>query len=402
MNAAVDVVVAGHICLDIIPDLGGAETASAEALFSPGTVLNTGPAVLSVGGAVGNTGFSLTKLGVRTALMGKVGSDPFGRIVTRIVKESQCDCVRMIEDSREATSYSVILSPPGFDRMFLHCPGVNDSFHAGEVDYDLLSRARLFHFGYPPIMRRIHENGARELVKIFRRARELGVTTSLDMSLPDPASAGGRQDWQAILENVLPHVDLFLPSAEETLFMLDRPRFDRYRQDSRNNMTALLTGDDLHRLGDRLLGLGAGVVVIKCGHRGIYLRTADQQEVKGIRGSGSGAGKIRSGRELWFPCYHVDALAGATGSGDAAIAGFLAASLRGWPIEDAVRAAAAAGAGSVSTPDPISGIPTWGGLTAALDAGWKTDPLEVKGEGWRLDGTLWIGPSDRQDEEDLP
>ena len=51
--------------------------------------------------------------------------------------------------------------------------------------------------------------------------------TSLDICLPGSESDGGRVDWQEVLPNALPFVDVFAPSIDELLFMLDRPARDR-------------------------------------------------------------------------------------------------------------------------------------------------------------------------------
>jgi len=385
-------VVAGHICLDIIPDVGHLSLSGAGEFYTPGKLLNTGPAALSTGGPVSNTGLALIKLGIDTALMGKVGADPFGQVVQLLLKDRWGVSEGMIVAGDATTSYTVALTPPGLDRMFLHCPGANDTFSSDDVDYDLVARAGLFHLGYPPLMRRMYENNGRELVDIFRRVNELGVTTSLDMSLPDPNSAGGKVDWLGILERLLPHVDLFLPSAEETLFMLNRARFDEYRS-AGGDMLAMLSGDDLHDLSDRAMGMGAKVVGIKCGYRGVYLRTAGAGELSGV-----GRAKPSDdwpGRELWHPAFSIDRPPSATGSGDSAIAGFVAAYLRGLSPEQALRYANAVGACNVMAPDALSGIKTWDELNAVLDAGWDADPLEVAGAGWRCQvPPLWTGPGE--------
>ena len=39
----------------------------------------------------------------------------------------------------EGTSYSIVLAPPGIDRVFLHHPGANDTFCADDVNYALVS-----------------------------------------------------------------------------------------------------------------------------------------------------------------------------------------------------------------------------------------------------------------------
>jgi len=64
-----DIVVAGHICLDIIPDwrIGSIKT------IIPGHILEMSGLKLSAGGAVANTGITLKKLGISTTLLGKIG-----------------------------------------------------------------------------------------------------------------------------------------------------------------------------------------------------------------------------------------------------------------------------------------------------------------------------------------
>ncbi len=61
--------VAGHICLDIIPDLLG--QIDFVSMLQPGHLLNIGQAVMVPGGAVSNTGLALHKLGIETRLIAK-------------------------------------------------------------------------------------------------------------------------------------------------------------------------------------------------------------------------------------------------------------------------------------------------------------------------------------------
>jgi len=386
-------VVAGHLCLDIIPDLSQVSVQAAR-FFAPGTLVEVGPAALSTGGSVSNTGLALIRLGIPTALMGKVGDDPFGMLV-RLLLERWGAAESLVVVPGEATSYTVVLSPQGLDRMFLHNPAANDTFCAGDVRYDVVAQARLFHLGYPTLLRRFCVDGGRELAEVFRRAKELGVTTSLDVSLPDPSSPGGRADWRAILNRVMPYVDIFLPNAEEALYMLDRQRYASFREISPQDILPLFTGEDLGRLSDALLGMGGKIIGIKCGERGFYLRTADVSRLREL-------GKARPGdlpgwasREVWEPTFHVADYAGATGAGDSAIAGFLAAYLRGHAFEQCVRYACAVGAFNVTAPDALSGLRSWDETVAAVDAGWEKNPLEVTGDGWaRTQDGLWLGPRD--------
>lgn len=391
-SAAIDAVVAGHICLDVIPDLTHVKLPGPEAFLTPGKLLNTRPATISTGGPVSNTGLAMRKLGIDAALMGKVGDDPFGCMVVDLLAERWGIDGGMIVTPGEATSYTVVLAPAGLDRMFLHCPGANNTFCADDIDYDLLAKARLLHLGYPPLMQRMYENDAAELIEIYRRAKEIGLTTSLDMSLPDPDSASGQAPWADILAELLPLVDIFLPSVEEITFMLDRQRFDEMRT-SGMNMLEQVTGQQVHSLGEKLLALGGKIMVIKCGFRGIYCRTAGADRLKAIGKAKPGRGF--ADREFWQPTYHIDTYGSATGSGDSAIAGFLSAYLRELDCDRCLRYATANGALNVSRPDALSGIVGWDELTARLDAGWQTAPVTLEdAPGWRPDGDRWIGPAE--------
>ncbi|NVL92310.1 MAG: hypothetical protein HWN71_04650, partial [Desulfobacterales bacterium] len=122
--------------------------------------------------------------------------------------------------------------------IFLHSPGTNDTFGPDDVDIDQLAGAQIFHFGYPPVMRRMYANRGVELATLMERMKVEGLTTSLDMAYPDPASEAGQVDWMALLERVLPYVDVFLPSLDEILFMLDRPRHNALSEASTGELAA--------------------------------------------------------------------------------------------------------------------------------------------------------------------
>jgi sugar/nucleoside kinase (ribokinase family) len=156
-------------------------------------------------------------------LIGKIGNDLFGRALQDIITaEGPPLADDLVIDLTLPTSFTIIINPPGFDRTFIHHPGANDTLYASDLPRGILQGADLFHFGYPPLMRSIYRGEGAELVSILQRARRAGLTTSLDYTLPDPSSPAGRVDWPAILDNTLPLVDLFVPSIEELLFLLNR------------------------------------------------------------------------------------------------------------------------------------------------------------------------------------
>jgi sugar/nucleoside kinase (ribokinase family) len=392
VSGTIDAVVAGHICLDLIPDLSGTQDGF-EQRFRPGHLVEVGPAAISTGGAVSNTGLALHKLGIQTRLMGKVGDDLLGQVVRQVVAAHDGDLVDgMVVDGMASTSYTIIVDPPGVDRAFLHFPGANDTFGAADVRYDVVAEARLFHFGYPPLMKCTFEEDSTQLVEIFRRVKELGVTTSLDMTLPDPSSAAGRADWAAILRAVMPSVDVFLPSIEETLYMLRHETYEMLSWEV-GGLLEQVTPALLFELSDELLAMGGRIVGFKLGERGMYVRTAGRSAIEALGAARPSDEGTWADRELWAPCFWVD-VAGTTGAGDAAIAGFLAGLLRGASLEEALTAAVAVGACNVETADAVSGVHSWEETWRRVRNGWARRALSIDDPGWRFDEhhQMWIGP----------
>ncbi|RPJ87419.1 MAG: carbohydrate kinase family protein [Acidobacteria bacterium] len=395
----VDVVVAGHICLDLIPVIPPKRGGGAQLLL-PGTLTEVGPAVLSTGGAVSNTGLALHRLGIPTRLVAKIGEDLFGRAILDVIsKRDPSLASRMIVAPGETSSYTVVVSPPNTDRLFLHCPGANNTFKAADITDDLLRGARLFHFGYPPIMRRMWERDGSELREVFLRAKKLGLTTSLDMVKPDPDSDAGRAPWRQLLANVLPSVDVFLPSFEEILYMLDRRRFDSLVGGAGpESIFSRVDTGLLAELATELLEMGVPVVGLKLGDSGLYLKTTKAEERWQHFGASCPSNlQDWRGRELFTPCFRVNVV-GTTGAGDCTIAGFLAALLKGMTASASLIRAVAVGACNVEQADATSGIPDWSVVEERLQQGWpRVEPLVRTTPGWTYDqdSAVWRGEKDR-------
>lgn len=364
-----DIIVSGHICIDLIPDVSAV---APEALVVPGRLTETGALALSTGGAVSNVGLALHRLGARVGLMTTVGDDLLGKTIVAFLESRDAALSRLVTvQPGRASSYSVVLAPRGRDRAFLHHPGTNATFGAEHIDHRAVAQAKVFHLGYPPIMPRLIADGGGALAMIYQRAKGAGVVTSMDMVTPDPGGPSGHADWPAILRSVLPFTDVFLPSIDEALFMLRRADFDAWRGDA----LAHLDRGYLNELAGELLGMGAVVAGVKLGERGLYLRTADEKACRRL--AKLPLDRVAwADREYWHPAYAVD-VAGTTGAGDCAYAGFLAAMLRGLPPQACAQWASAVGACNVEAVDATSGVLSWSETEARLEAGWapKSAPL---------------------------
>lgn len=357
-----EAITAGHICLDIIPDLTSITPGEFDHVFTPGRLVQAGPATLTAGGSVSNTGLALQRLGIVTRLIARVGDDQLGRALRHSIAgqgEGLDEGILSCPDSN--TSYSIVISPPGSDRRFLHYPGANNDFSAADIHAADLEGARLFHFGYPPVMTRMFAQGGEELAELLQRVKTLGLTTSLDMAYPDPVSPAGQADWLAILRRVLPYVDVFVPSLDEISFML-------WRRTNPIPTAGLLTD-----VSGELLEMGAKMVLLKLGDRGLYLRTAGAATLGRLGAATPLQLDDWVDFEAWLPCFKVDVI-GTTGAGDVTVAGFLAALLRRLSPLEALKTALAVGACCVETPDALSGLRSWEETWQRMRSGWVSNP----------------------------
>jgi len=375
------VVVAGHICLDIIPRLPAAAHRRAP---RPGSLDLIGPVTLAVGGCVGNTGIALHRLGLRTTLIARVGDDQLGSVLTDLVHRAvPREAVHLVRAADEMTSYSVIHNRPGKDRSIEHFPGVNDTFVADDVPLELLHAATLLHVGYPPLMAALVADGGRELRRLLARARGSGAATSLDMANANLDPGAGRVRWRELLERVLPDVDIFLPSLAEACHLLGR----RIHRDEQGAPTLASVG----RIADELVSLGVRIAGLKLGEHGLYIRTASAARMA--------AGSIPTAppwtdRELYSTVFETHVV-GTAGAGDTTIAGLLFGLLVGMSPGDAITAACAVGGSSTEAADGTSSVPSWPEITRRLGQGWRRRTA-APATGWApsRDGGPWCGPHD--------
>ena len=396
MSRPYDVMVAGHLCLDIIPQFPDTGVREIGKIVQPGKLVNVTDAIVSTGGPVSNTGIGMKKLGNRVCFCARLGDDAFGEITSDILRsQGNAEGIRIVEGT--ASSYTVVVAPPNIDRCFLHNPGTNDQFGSEDLDPKLIEQCRHFHFGYPPLMRRMQEDDGAELVRLFRIAKEAGATTSCDLSLPDPHSQSGMVNWRLVLEAAMEHIDLLLPSIEEALFMVDRDGYMRLSgQHGGAGLIDHVTPGQYALIADELLGLGAKVVALKSGPRGIYVKTQSRGAFGGLGAAKPGDVDNWSDRELWAPALAVPKPPSATGAGDVAIAGFLTGFLRGLSIEQTLRCGTCCGWQNVQVPDAISGVGTWEETIGVLDRDMPLIDAKIDDDGWAWseDQKVWTGPND--------
>ncbi len=392
----IEIISAGHTCLDLIPAFTiDGEVDKMTDVLVPGKMINMGKCVVVGGGPVTNAGVSIRRLGVKTELIGKVGNDDFGQQILRWYEEHEGHFEGIQVVDGESTSYTIAICIPGIDRFYLHHCGANDTFGYDDMNFDLVRRSKLMLFGYPPWMEKLYENTGDELTRILKKTKELGTTTVLDLSLRDVNSRAGQMDWLAILNNWVPLTDIMVPSAEEIFYFLYKDSFLKKKANLGPKESVLdhMTVSEISEMGSDLIKMGTAMAMIKCGHRGLYVRTAGTDRLKKLGAAGCDDLENWANRELWFPVYEEEKFVGALGSGDSAIAGFLAAFVWGHTIESCLKYANAAGSMNVTVPDGLSWNKGFDDLTKRIKAGWKTKNLKIDDNGWKHEHGFWVGPN---------
>jgi len=294
-----DVVCLGQFTADVVVTPVKSLPEKGKAIFVDNISLHNG-------GCACNTAVALGKLGINTAVIGKVGCDAFGDFLIKVMNEANLDTSAIVRDSSVNTSSTAVLVGPDGERSFLHYSGGNAKMSEDDVDYDVIKAAKILHVAAAFLVPGLD---GKPMARVLARAREMGVTTSLDTAW----DAEGR--WMKLVEPCLRHVDIFVPSIEEA---------------------QMLTGkQQAPEIAKVLLGYGIDTLVMKLGADGCYART--------------------SSNELSVPAFKVEKVVDTLGAGDAFVAGFLAGMVNGWELEKACRFANAVGACCVSA-EGASGI----------------------------------------------
>lgn len=367
------VIVAGHACLDITPIFPhNQQAAKLGNILSPGKLIQMEGVDIHAGGAVSNTGMAMKMLGADVCLMAKTGSDEFGKIISDIYAAQGADSGIIVQEGQN-TSYSVVLALPGIDRIFLHDPGCNHTFSFEDLPKEKLLGTDLFHFGYPPLMKKMYEDTGSELVRMMKYMKAQGTATSLDLAFVDGESDAGAADWKEILSRVLPYVDFFVPSIEELCFMLDRDRYEAWKTKAGDEdiSFSLDVQRDIRPLADKCMELGAKVLLLKCGAPGLYYRTTEVKRLEGLETALGISAEDWSDREGFEASYQPERVLSGTGAGDTTIAAFMTAMLEGYPFEMCIHLAAAEGASCVEAYDALGGIRPLKELASRIEKGWK-------------------------------
>jgi sugar/nucleoside kinase (ribokinase family) len=254
---------------------------------------------------------NLALLGNKVGFSSCIGSDPFGEICVQRLAASGVDMSRVSRLAGKTTGLTVIL-PQRKQRYILTYPGTMHDLSEKDLDLRYVFDAKHLHVSSYFLQKALRPH----LIEIFRKAKENGLTTSLDTN-DDPADR-----WPTDIQLLLKYVDILLPNDREAC--------------------KIAQVDDVARAAE-ILSQRVPMLVIK----------------RGPQGALGFAGKEKFSA---FPPI-VDA-ADLVGAGDSFDAGFVHLFIRGAKFEDCLKFANVAGALSVTRA---------GGTEAFRDAKYRQD-----------------------------
>ena len=360
-----DVLIAGYTCVDLIPDFKKTESfTDISSLFVPGKLIEIEGINFVPGGVVANTGMAMKKFNKNVFLNGLVGDDFIGRIAIEwFDKYNLSEGIRTT--GKAGTAFSIVIAPPGIDRIFLESPGCNQLFERSFINFDAVSQSRMFHFGYPPLLKQFYQNNGSQLADLFSEVQKMGVVTSLDFSLPDPESESGKVNWPGIMQKVLPYTDIFVPSLEEIFQIMLPGEYEEILSSKASGyIIDKLVVSTIREIGRQIIDSGVKILLIKAGHFGAYLLTGDVSSINEKAGL-----KLESGKwnhsEIWCNAYEADPLKikNSSGAGDTAVAAFLSALLRSEDPDSSVKYAAMAGRNSLYCKNIYNDLSDWQEMT---------------------------------------
>lgn len=137
------------------------------------------------GGAPCNVLSMLNKAGKKTAFIGKVGQDIFGKRLKAVLEETGIDVSSLIMDVDVRTTLAFVETFADGDRdfSFYRNPGADMMLREEELDTDLLKNTRIFHFG---TLSMTHEEVRNATKTAIRVAKESGALVSFDPNLREP------------------------------------------------------------------------------------------------------------------------------------------------------------------------------------------------------------------------
>lgn len=194
------------------------------------------------GGAPCNVLAMLTKLGKKTAFIGKVGDDQFGKLLKKTIEDVGIESKGLVMDDKVNTTLAFVHTFPDGDRdfSFYRQPGADMMLTEDEVDYDLIRQAKIFHLGTLSMTDEPVRSATKKALAV---AKEAGCLISFDPNLRPPLWSS-MELAKEMMEYGFGYCDILKISDNEIQFVSGKEDYDegiKYLQERYNIPLILLT-----------------------------------------------------------------------------------------------------------------------------------------------------------------
>lgn len=177
------------------------------------------------GGAPCNVLAMLTKLGKKTAFIGKVGNDMFGRQLSKVIENIGIFTEGLVTDNSVPTTLAFVHTLAGGERefSFIRNPGADMMLTKDEINDEIIKNSRVFHFGTLSSTHEKVREATRHAIKV---AQENGVLISFDPNLREPLW-NDLNDAKKEIEYGLSKCNILKISDNEIEFLLNHSDYDK-------------------------------------------------------------------------------------------------------------------------------------------------------------------------------
>lgn len=169
------------------------------------------------GGAPANFLAAIAKFGGKAAMLGKVGTDTFGKLLTSTLREVGIETKGIVASDDFFTTLAFVTLDANGDREFAFArkPGADTQLRFDELELSLLDETRVFHFGTLSLT---GEPSRTTTYRAVEYAREHGKLITFDPNLRKPLWRELDEAKQQMLWG-LAHADVVKISDEEVEFL---------------------------------------------------------------------------------------------------------------------------------------------------------------------------------------
>lgn len=195
--------------------------------FTAGGVSDQGNPLFEAnpGGAPCNVLSMLCKLGRKTAFIGKVGEDMFGRQLKEVAEGVGISMQALATTQKANTTLAFVQTLAGGERdfSFYRRPGADMLLEPADIPEKLISASKIFHFGSLSLT---HEPARSATQKAIAVAKAAGAILSFDPNLRPPLWDDMEQAKEQIAWG-LSQCDVLKIADNELIFMTNETDFDK-------------------------------------------------------------------------------------------------------------------------------------------------------------------------------